>query len=74
MFFIVFTSILINVVLAPVGVITFERKFIPRSNMPRWDLHDNNLGNMKLYISSSGVIEDGLGFLQVDFANKYKIN
>lgn len=38
--------------------------------MPRWDFLDNNLGNTKLYISSSGVIEDSLGLLQTDFANK----
>ncbi|XP_060525028.1 poly(ADP-ribose) glycohydrolase isoform X2 [Cylas formicarius] len=55
----------------PVGVITFERKFIPRSEMPRWDTAENNLGNTKIHICSTGTIEnDGLGFLQVDFANK----
>ncbi|RZB40732.1 poly(ADP-ribose) glycohydrolase [Asbolus verrucosus] len=55
----------------PVGVITFERKFVPRSHMPRWDTLDNNLGNTKIHITSSGTIEEGLGFLQVDFANKF---
>ncbi|CAG9764003.1 unnamed protein product [Ceutorhynchus assimilis] len=55
----------------PLGVVTFERKMIPRSNMPRWDTLDNNLGNTKIHITSEGTIEDnGLGFLQVDFANK----
>ncbi|KAJ8922080.1 hypothetical protein NQ315_008721 [Exocentrus adspersus] len=55
----------------PVGVVTFERKFIPRGSMPRWDTLDNNLGNTKIHINSSGTIEDdGLGFLQVDFANR----
>ncbi|ERL94596.1 hypothetical protein D910_11873, partial [Dendroctonus ponderosae] len=39
--------------------------------MPRWDTLDNNLGNTKIHIASTGNIEDnGLGFLQVDFANK----
>lgn len=39
--------------------------------MPRWDTLGNNLGNTKIHISSEGTIEDdGLGFLQVDFANK----
>ncbi|CAH0558994.1 unnamed protein product [Brassicogethes aeneus] len=56
----------------PTGVITFERKHISRTNMPRWDNLENNLGNTKIHVNSSGTIEDdGLGFLQVDFANKY---
>ncbi|XP_049820931.1 poly(ADP-ribose) glycohydrolase isoform X2 [Aethina tumida] len=55
----------------PIGVVTFERKFIPRNNMPRWDYLDNNLGNTRVHIDSEGTIEDnGLGLLQVDFANK----
>lgn len=58
--------------LVPVGVITFERKMIPRANMPRWDNLETNLGNTKVHITSDGTIEDnGLGFLQVDFANRY---
>ncbi|XP_023015523.2 poly(ADP-ribose) glycohydrolase [Leptinotarsa decemlineata] len=56
---------------SPVGVVTFERKFIPKSSMPRWDTLRNNIANSKVYINSSGTIEDdGLGFLQVDFANR----
>ncbi|XP_044257907.1 poly(ADP-ribose) glycohydrolase-like [Tribolium madens] len=55
----------------PAGVITFERKFVPRNQMPRWDTLDNNLGNTKVHISSSGTIEEAVGFLQVDFANKF---
>lgn len=56
---------------APLGIITFERKFIPRGSMPRWDMLENNLGNTKIHINSFGTIEDdGLGCLQVDFANK----
>ncbi|XP_066150021.1 poly(ADP-ribose) glycohydrolase-like [Euwallacea fornicatus] len=55
----------------PLGLVTFQRKIIPRSSMPRWDTLDNNLGNTKVHITSEGTIEDnGLGFLQVDFANK----
>ncbi|XP_057658319.1 poly(ADP-ribose) glycohydrolase-like [Diorhabda carinulata] len=55
----------------PLGVITFERKHTPKSLMPRWDTLDNNIGHTKIHIDSSGTIEDnGLGFLQVDFANK----
>lgn len=45
---------------------------MPKSQMPRWDKLENNLGNTRVHISSSGTIEDnGLGLLQVDFANKY---
>ncbi|XP_063912278.1 poly(ADP-ribose) glycohydrolase-like [Zophobas morio] len=55
----------------PVGVITFERKYVPKSYMPRWDTLDNNLGNTRIHITSSGTIEEGLGLLQVDFANKF---
>ncbi|XP_072397640.1 poly(ADP-ribose) glycohydrolase-like [Diabrotica undecimpunctata] len=55
----------------PVGVVTFERKYVPKTEIPRWDSLENNLGNIKVHIDSSGTIEDnGLGFLQVDFANK----
>ncbi|XP_050294562.1 poly(ADP-ribose) glycohydrolase [Anthonomus grandis grandis] len=55
----------------PLGTITFERKFIPRSNMPRWDTLKNNLGNTRIHLDSEGTIEEnGRGFLQVDFANK----
>ncbi|KAF5299220.1 hypothetical protein FQA39_LY02393 [Lamprigera yunnana] len=56
----------------PVGVVTFERKYFPKSYLPRWDKLENNIGNTKLHISSTGVIEDdGIGLLQVDFANKF---
>ncbi|XP_045483285.1 poly(ADP-ribose) glycohydrolase-like [Harmonia axyridis] len=55
----------------PKGVITIERKFSHRSEVPRWDNLQNNLGNTKVHITNKGTIEDdGLGFLQVDFANK----
>lgn len=39
--------------------------------MYRWDTSESHLGTMRIHINSSGTIEDdGLGFLQVDFANK----
>lgn len=39
--------------------------------MYRWDTSDSYLGKVRININSSGTIEDdGLGFLQVDFANK----
>ncbi|KAJ8961736.1 hypothetical protein NQ318_021336 [Aromia moschata] len=50
---------------SPVGTMTFERKFIPRGNMPRWDACEHNLGNTRIHINSEGTIEDdGQGFLQ----------
>lgn len=61
----------ISRILEPVGVVTFERKFTPKNHMPRWDTLDNNLGNTKIHVTSSGTIEDSPGLLQVDFANKY---
>lgn len=42
--------------------------------MPKWDVEDKALGDIKVHISSTGTIEDALGFLQVDFANKYANN
>lgn len=39
--------------------------------MYRWDTSELNLGKTRIHINSIGTIEDdGLGFLQVDFANK----
>nr|CAH7713186.1 unnamed protein product [Callosobruchus chinensis] len=57
--------------MCPVGVLTFERRFIHRSAMPRWDMLNNIVGRTKIHINSAGTIEDdGIGFLQVDFAHK----
>lgn len=56
---------------APTGVITFERKHVYKSDIPRWDQIENSLGKTKIHITAKGTIEDdGLGMLQVDFANK----
>lgn len=63
--------LVICIFLVPVGVVTFERKFNPKSTMHRWDTSELILGKTKIHINSAGTIEDdGLGFLQVDFANK----
>ncbi|GLV41171.1 Poly(ADP-ribose) glycohydrolase [Carabus blaptoides fortunei] len=54
----------------PKGVVTFERKHLPRTQLPRWDKNENNIGDIKLHITHKGTIEnDGKGCLQVDFAN-----
>ncbi|XP_044761795.1 poly(ADP-ribose) glycohydrolase-like isoform X2 [Coccinella septempunctata] len=56
----------------PKGVITVERRFLHKTEIPRWDTLQNNLGNTRVHIANTGTIEDdGLGFLQIDFANKY---
>ncbi|GAB1869593.1 WD repeat and FYVE domain-containing protein 3 [Camponotus japonicus] len=55
---------------APEGVITIERRYIPRENCPKWNLQNQKLS--PLHITSKGTIEnEGAGLLQVDFANKY---
>ncbi|XP_050444610.1 poly(ADP-ribose) glycohydrolase-like isoform X1 [Cataglyphis hispanica] len=55
---------------APEGVITIERRYIPRENCPKWNLQNQKLP--PLHITSKGTIEnEGAGLLQVDFANKY---
>lgn len=54
----------------PTGVVTFERKFIPKAQLPRWDRLENRVADARLHVSSSGTIEEsGRGLLQVDFAN-----
>ncbi|KAI4458437.1 poly adp-ribose glycohydrolase [Holotrichia oblita] len=58
-------------ILAPVGTVTFERKYLQKNQFPRWDKIENNLGNTKVHICSSETIENGHGLLQVDFANKF---
>lgn len=53
------------------GVITFERKHLSKSEMPRWNTIDVKLSKTKIYVAGKGTIEnDGLGMLQVDFADK----
>lgn len=54
----------------PKGTITFQRQVVESSDMPDWERCNTLFG--KLHVSTSGTIEDnGTGFLQVDFANKY---
>ncbi|XP_046432924.1 poly(ADP-ribose) glycohydrolase-like isoform X2 [Neodiprion fabricii] len=55
---------------APDGVITIQRRYVPKENCPRWNRQDIKLPH--LHITSNGTIEsEGAGLLQVDFANKY---
>ncbi|XP_076249329.1 poly(ADP-ribose) glycohydrolase [Calliopsis andreniformis] len=55
---------------APEGVVTIQRRYIPKSDCPKWDAQVQKLP--PLHITSKGTIEtEGAGLLQVDFANKY---
>ncbi|CAK9831939.1 Poly(ADP-ribose) glycohydrolase [Anthophora retusa] len=55
---------------APEGVVTIQRRYIPKSDCPKWDEQVQKL--LPLHITSKGTIEtEGIGLLQVDFANKY---
>ncbi|KAL4240563.1 hypothetical protein ACF0H5_001355 [Mactra antiquata] len=52
----------------PCGSVTFHRQYI--EHMPKWDEDGTSLKG--LHVASEGTIEDdGLGMLQVDFANMY---
>lgn len=54
----------------PEGVITIERRYIPKHDFPKWDNIEKKV--LPLHITSSGTIDnDGAGLLQVDFANRY---
>ncbi|XP_076162442.1 poly(ADP-ribose) glycohydrolase isoform X2 [Ptiloglossa arizonensis] len=55
---------------APEGVVTIQRRYIPKSDCPKWGEQLQKLP--PLHITSKGTIEtEGAGLLQVDFANKY---
>ncbi|XP_037937599.1 poly(ADP-ribose) glycohydrolase isoform X2 [Teleopsis dalmanni] len=56
----------------PTGVCTFSRRSILESNLPKWSVNEASLADTLFHITSEGTIEDqGIGLLQVDFANKY---
>lgn len=56
----------------PTGVVTFSRRSVAKTDFPKWNKCQTNFENALLYVSDEGTIEDdGEGFLQVDFANKY---
>ncbi|XP_076640444.1 poly(ADP-ribose) glycohydrolase isoform X2 [Colletes latitarsis] len=55
---------------APEGVVTIQRRYIPKSDCPKWGEQIQKL--LPLHITSKGTIEtEGAGLLQMDFANKY---
>lgn len=55
----------------PLGVVTFTRRSLKPSLLPNWETDDSTFDSL-IHISTTGTIEeDGIGMLQVDFANKY---
>lgn len=56
----------------PKGVVTFARRSIPESDLPKWSACHATFADLMLHVSEDGTIEDdGEGLLQVDFANKF---
>ncbi|KAH8234568.1 hypothetical protein KR038_002970 [Drosophila bunnanda] len=56
----------------PTGVVTFVRRSAKPENQVRWNESVAPLGAVPLHVDAEGTIEDeGVGLLQVDFANKY---
>ncbi|KAH8235571.1 hypothetical protein KR032_002670, partial [Drosophila birchii] len=56
----------------PTGVVTFVRRSAKPENQVRWNESAAPLGAVPLHVDAEGTIEDeGIGLLQVDFANKY---
>lgn len=54
---------------APTGLVTFTRQTVSYQDTPNWVASKKHLPN--LHVSSTGLIEEATGLLQVDFANKY---
>lgn len=56
----------------PTGVITFSRRHFNEQQFPNWDDCKTPISASSLHITSDGTIEsNGIGMLQVDFANKF---
>ncbi|XP_037803475.1 poly(ADP-ribose) glycohydrolase-like isoform X2 [Penaeus monodon] len=53
----------------PAGTVTFTRQYVNPHNMPSWEACSKPLP--KLHVDTKGLIEEQMGLLQVDFANKY---
>ncbi|XP_017155880.1 poly(ADP-ribose) glycohydrolase [Drosophila miranda] len=54
------------------GCVTFFRRSVKPDRTTIWNEVTESLGDVPLHVNSAGTIEDqGLGLLQVDFANKY---
>ncbi|SPP78169.1 poly(ADP-ribose) glycohydrolase isoform X1 [Drosophila guanche] len=56
----------------PTGCVTFLRRSIEPDQTTIWNEVTKPLGDVPLHVNAAGTIEDqGVGLLQVDFANKY---
>ncbi|EDV45739.2 poly(ADP-ribose) glycohydrolase [Drosophila erecta] len=56
----------------PTGVVTFVRRSGSPEQLVDWSQSVAPLGHVPLHVNAEGTIEDeGIGLLQVDFANKY---
>ncbi|KAH8280646.1 hypothetical protein KR054_003406 [Drosophila jambulina] len=56
----------------PTGAVTFVRRSAKPENQVRWNESAAPLGAVPMHVDAEGTIEDeGVGLLQVDFANKY---
>ncbi|XP_055389722.1 poly(ADP-ribose) glycohydrolase isoform X2 [Condylostylus longicornis] len=56
----------------PTGVLTFSRRSRRSADFPNWSTIKEPFSRAVIHITSAGTIEDnGVGLLQVDFANKY---
>lgn len=54
----------------PGSILTFERRTLTNAQQPLWKSSTKSLSNT--FISAEGTIEeDGIGMLQVDFANRF---
>lgn len=57
---------------APVGVVTVMRRHIAEHELINWSQCNAGFQRTNLHVASNGTIEDqGVGLLQVDFANKF---
>lgn len=55
----------------PIGVLTFQRRYIEHESLVDWTSSDLTFNSIKLQVSADGTIEEGAGMLQVDFANRF---
>ena len=53
-------------------MVTFTRRSVPESDLPEWNSCQKTFADSLLYVSDYGNIEDELGLLHVDFANKVR--
>ncbi|KAL4705353.1 hypothetical protein ACJJTC_006839 [Scirpophaga incertulas] len=55
----------------PTGAVTFSRRCVATSSMPRWPLVQDTIAGLPVHVDSETTIEEAHGLIQVDFANKF---